>query len=1002
MTCAFRFPSLIGVLFVGGAVCAAGLVQQDEDEGDLDRVAGFAACLAGPDVPVSPFCEAAYDANGDGDVDLLDLAARQAAYAGPQYVETQLAGNALFIYPFFEYVAAFNVDAPVLVGVDPTWYPELVGMTADLYIVADKTKEEWDADPTLTDVRVGGPQVVTFTGTTIQENTFQVAAANELDADAGIGLGVGYDVVIDVNGNGLLDDGEYIDGYAGDAGFYVVADLVALGPLATTAIQYSGGSWLGQRTWYPTGIANMGELPLVIISHGNGHNYTWYDYLQQHLASYGYIVMSHQNDTQPGIESASTTTLTNTDYFLGHLATIGNGVLNGHVDTHRITWVGHSRGGEGVVRAYDRLYDGYTPTNFTLADVILVSSIAPTDFLGPNQSHPHEVDYHLIYGAADGDVGGYPNNDVADSFNVYERAAGFRQSTYVHGADHNDFNCCGFDDFDGPPGTAIGRPEAQRVAKAAYLSLVKHYVEGNIPAKDFLWRQHENLRPIGVAPTVTVDREYREGTGSFFVDDFQTQPSLAVSSSGGSVTYSVQNPYEGLMNDADGTFTWSTSDPMNGMTRARPNDVTKGLVFDWSGLFTRFLEFAIVPAAQDVTGYEYLSLRACQQTRHPLTTTELSDLTFTVVLRDAFGTTSAINVGAYGGGVEEPYQRTGSGSGAGWQNEFETIRIRLRDFLRNGVPLDLTKIVAVRLSFGPGYGSGAGRIGLDDVQFSQDLNPGGLNVRALDVPASIPPGQPATVQALIRGRLETYVPDTGFLHYRYDDGPYAVVPLTPVGEDVYEAALPPAACDDVPQYYFTAVGSLSGLVSDPPAAPASVYTAAVGTWAAFYEELLVTNPGWTSSGGLWAFGQPTGGGGEYGGPDPTSGYTGANVYGYNLSGDYEANIPEHHLTTPPIDCTGRTGVRLSFWRWLGVEQPLYDHARLRISTNGSAWTTVWENEAEVADLVWTPFEADVSGLADNQPAVYLRWTMGPTDGAWQYCGWNIDDVRLATFACHEN
>jgi hypothetical protein len=26
--------------------------------------------------------------------------------------------------------------------------------------------------------------------------------------------------------------------------------------------------------------------------------------------------------------------------------------------------------------------------------------------------------------------------------------------------------------------------------------------------------------------------------------------------------------------------------------------------------------------------------------------------------------------------------------------------------------------------------------------------------------------------------------------------------------------------------------------------------------------------------------------------------------------------------------------------------------------------------------------------------VYLRWTMGPTDSGWQYCGWNIDDVEI--------
>ena len=40
-------------------------------------------------------------------------------------------------------------------------------------------------------------------------------------------------------------------------------------------------------------------------------------------------------------------------------------------------------GGEGVARAYDRLHDeGWTPVHFTVDDVLLVSSMAPTNYLG--------------------------------------------------------------------------------------------------------------------------------------------------------------------------------------------------------------------------------------------------------------------------------------------------------------------------------------------------------------------------------------------------------------------------------------------------------------------------------------------------------------------------------------------------------------------------------------------------------------------------------------------
>ena len=160
-----------------------------------------------------------------------------------------------------------------------------------------------------------------------------------------------------------------------------------------------------------------------------------------------------------------------------------------------------------------------------------------------------------------------------------------------------------------------------------------------------------------------------------------------------------------------------------------------------------------------------------------------------------------------------------------------------------------------------------------------------------------------------------------------------------------------------------------------------------------YEWTMNTNPGWTTQ-GLWAWGQPTGGGGDHGGVDPTSGFTGSNVFGYNLSGDYENSLAETHLTTGAIDCGDLEEVSVDFRRWLGVEQPTYDHAYFRISTNGSTWTTLWENGAEVADTSWSLQSFDISSIADGVSTVYLRWTMGTTDGSWQYCGWNIDDVQI--------
>jgi hypothetical protein len=158
-----------------------------------------------------------------------------------------------------------------------------------------------------------------------------------------------------------------------------------------------------------------------------------------------------------------------------------------------------------------------------------------------------------------------------------------------------------------------------------------------------------------------------------------------------------------------------------------------------------------------------------------------------------------------------------------------------------------------------------------------------------------------------------------------------------------------------------------------------------------YDFPMDTNPGWSMEGD-WAFGQPTGGGTHN--YDPTSGHTGDNVLGYNLSGDYPSRMPEYALTTTALDCSNLTEVELRFWRWLGVEA--YDTANVEVSNDGANWQLVWENPSgsNVSDASWMLQTFDISAYADHQPTVYLRWNMGPTDSSVTFPGWNIDDVQI--------
>jgi len=663
------------------------------------------------------------------------------ATASATITRTELAGNSLSEFPYFEYVKAFNANAPVKIAIDPARFPSIVGKTCDIYVVNAKSGSQWIANPSLTDVRPGGAQTQTFNGTTIQANTFQIAGPSVLNANAGTGLGVAYDVVLDCDRNGTLSDGDFIDGGSGEAGFYVVSDTAAGGPLAVTEDVYNldatvaasfgiPAGFFGEDLYYPTTIATMGKCPMVLVGHGNGHNFQWYGHIGRHLASYGYIVVSIANNTGPGPNSAADTELGHTDAFLdqAEAGAIAGGALVGHVDSHKIVWIGHSRGAEAVAISYNRLFLGtHTPVHYAKQDIQLISSMLPTDFEGTDVSNPRDAHYHLWTASGDADVNGSASCQLCQTFHLVERATGYKQETIVQGTGHGEFHDYppAGDVFTGPCG--IGRSTTHLIQLGYLLPLVKHYVEGNIPALDFLMRPYESFRPIGIPsdPCIFVSTEYHNGAavGNLVIDDDQT-PSTGTSSSGGTVTFNVDNLTKGLLQDNNSDFTWTASDPFNGATEdgmtdgwATRHDDSRGVVFDWTNN-DRFYEWQVPASNRDFSSFLFLSFRAAQGTQHPNTLASPGYLNFTVTLRDGAGTTSSIRIAANGGGLVQPYTRNG-----GWHNEMRTISMRTTDFLNNSSGLNLSNVVAVRLNFGPSFGSSKGRIVLSDLVLTNDVTP---------------------------------------------------------------------------------------------------------------------------------------------------------------------------------------------------------------------------------------------------------------------------------------
>ena len=179
----------------------------------------------------------------------------------------------------------------------------------------------------------------------------------------------------------------------------------------------------------------------------------------------------------------------------------------------------------------------------------------------------------------------------------------------------------------------------------------------------------------------------------------------------------------------------------------------------------------------------------------------------------------------------------------------------------------------------------------------------------------------------------------------------------------------------------------------------------VGDRTAIYADDFSLDQGWSGLGGAgeWTIGPATGGLGSdsYGGPDPEVDHTptGDNgVLGNDLTpgygGDYNPNLSTTYwVTSPVIDCFNFTSVQMQFFRWLGVESKTYDHAYLQVY-DGSTWVTLFENTNTIDDGSWIAEEYDLTPYADENPDFQIRFGIGLTDGYWQYCGWNIDDITL--------
>lgn len=144
----------------------------------------------------------------------------------------------------------------------------------------------------------------------------------------------------------------------------------------------------------------------------------------------------------------------------------------------------------------------------------------------------------------------------------------------------------------------------------------------------------------------------------------------------------------------------------------------------------------------------------------------------------------------------------------------------------------------------------------------------------------------------------------------------------------------------------------------------------------------------------WEWGAPEGASG-----DPSAAYSGTRVIGNDLTGNgsYQG-LKAEQLTSPVIDTTGLSNVRLQYRRWLNVQDGDADQAEIYVGTQ-----PMWKNLASGTGTVhhedreWRMHDLDITDAVaalGGQAQVTFRIN---SDRFFGFGGWTIDDFCLVTW-----